>query len=587
MLLYHNKCYLRLFFSRKGTIFWRPDILALSLTLVLFATFLQYLKLEGSEYAPSFPNHYGIHAVGTVVSFAVVFRTSLAWNRYWEAVSQLHIMYSKWTDTYAQMIAFANVSMWKASKTPGADAPGGKTERLQEFIHQLTGYFTLMSALAADRLTKGDCERMARRQEAGVSWKDQIVLRRDLRIGEDLTGATEMPVLINAYSSEEIKNAVSATADSFHQGYPVRWVSTPEQVDVLGPSKDRTMMVMYWIIYELGTHSPDLDIAPPIQSRMYQELSNGMLGFSQCLKLADVPFPMPFAQILQCVLSVFAVVTPAYVVAFTDSYLIGAVMTFLAVQGVWGFNELAKELENPFGKDDNDLSLMDFHCRFVDSVNEIEGASQAKHAFKSAKEERMLSSQGGRQPGPWIAPDHAPVVPALTSSQSSPPPVSPPPAAPTPAVAPSIPAPPAATNNPTSGLSGMAEQPPPEMPKERNAGDALSSPSPLVATTALSAPLDRPLFDTSSAGVKQAEQRAVKPAAKERAEEEQLAQMGVKVMPNADARPGDPIAKLVDAQLVQINERMERHLTSIAKDMEALLNAMGNINPAARSVVRC
>ena len=38
---------------------------------------------------------------------------------------------------------------------------------------------------------------------------------------------------------------------------------------------------------------------PPVLSRVYQELSNGMLGFNQSLKLADVPFPFIFAQILE------------------------------------------------------------------------------------------------------------------------------------------------------------------------------------------------------------------------------------------------------------------------------------------------
>lgn len=33
---------------------------------------------------------------------------------------------------------------------------------------------------------------------------------------------------------------------------------------------------MYWIIWDLADAMKDIDIAPPIQSRMYQELSNGM-----------------------------------------------------------------------------------------------------------------------------------------------------------------------------------------------------------------------------------------------------------------------------------------------------------------------
>merc|ERR1719316_2486132 len=38
-------------------------------------------------------------------------------------------------------------------------------------------------------------------------------------------------------------------------------------------------------------------------SRCYQELSNGMLGYNQSLKISDVPFPFIFAHILQSMLS--------------------------------------------------------------------------------------------------------------------------------------------------------------------------------------------------------------------------------------------------------------------------------------------
>ena len=46
----------------------------------------------------------------------------------------------------------------------------------------------------------------------------------------------------------------------------------------LTKSKDRPHVVMYWIVSDFAKISKDIDIAPPIQSRVYQELSNGMLG---------------------------------------------------------------------------------------------------------------------------------------------------------------------------------------------------------------------------------------------------------------------------------------------------------------------
>lgn len=53
-------------------------------------------------------------------------------------------------------------------------------------------------------------------------------------------------------------------------------------------------------------------------------------------------------------------------------------MTFFLFEGIWGFNELAKELENPFGPDANDVSLMDFHVKFVTTCREIKEAHIVK-----------------------------------------------------------------------------------------------------------------------------------------------------------------------------------------------------------------
>ena len=89
--------------------------------------------LKHLRYAPEIQHHYGFQALAAGVTFAIVFRTQLAWNRqghiehmfhmltvhqpsliderfgarYWEAVTQLHFMYSKFADAFQQFYAFA------------------------------------------------------------------------------------------------------------------------------------------------------------------------------------------------------------------------------------------------------------------------------------------------------------------------------------------------------------------------------------------------------------------------------------------------------------------------------------------------
>merc|ERR1712166_732874 len=47
---------------------------------------------------------------------------------------------------------------------------------------------------------------------------------------------------------------------------------TEKERDLLRVATDRVLVVMNWIIHDIARLSPDIDAAPPIQSRMYQEL---------------------------------------------------------------------------------------------------------------------------------------------------------------------------------------------------------------------------------------------------------------------------------------------------------------------------
>jgi len=297
-----------------------------------------------------------------------VFRTNLGWQRYWEAITQLHIMYSKWGDAYTQLVAFADVTVEHAQAL-GTEEGDSKSIRVQTALTKLLNNFSLLSAVSAHRLTHGDTQRMEKRAEM-TSWRHQIVLRGVLRT-QDLTGATKMPSFaIRRSMSDQALGDGHANAWT-GMAYLVSCEPTEEELEVLSKSSDRPSLVMYWIIHDLVMCSQDLEIASPIQSRMYQELSNGMLGLNQACKLADIPFPFPFAQMLTGLLVIYCCFIPVYITLFTSSYIAAPILSFLLFQGIWGLNETAKELENPFGADVNDIKLVDFHNRFVDLCKEV------------------------------------------------------------------------------------------------------------------------------------------------------------------------------------------------------------------------
>lgn len=335
------------------------------------AAFIQNLIDEESKYAPDLPHHYSMHALGVIVGFAVVFRTNLGWNRYWEAVGQLHVMYSKWGDAFAQLVAFTSVTCDMAYELDTVESKQ-KAQRVEEIVEHAFRSFIVMSALAADRLTHGDTSRMEQRAHTGAKWTDQIVKREALR--QNVDGETEIPHLVVMGShrrSDEGTVPIDDMQNSWRSTYRVRQMPSSAEMEILENSTDRTTVVMYWIIYDLAKVSCDIAAAPPIQSRMYQELSNGMLGFNQCIKLADVPFPFPYAQMLTWLLCCFAAFIPIYVTVFSKSMYVSTILSFCLFQGIWGLNEVAKELENPFGTDENDICLGDFHLRFLDCCDEV------------------------------------------------------------------------------------------------------------------------------------------------------------------------------------------------------------------------
>ena len=118
-------------------------------------------------------------------------------------------------------------------------------------------------------------------------------------------------------------------------------------------------------------HHGGLRAPPPIVSRIYQELSNGLLAYNQAVKMKEVPVPFVYVQYNSLLLLFFSLLTPFSVGAFTSSYssdwpsivLAGGLSAFV----VGSFNAMwlvANELEDPFGIEPNDISMMAFHHEF-------------------------------------------------------------------------------------------------------------------------------------------------------------------------------------------------------------------------------
>eukprot|EP00434_Breviolum_minutum_P031654 symbB.v1.2.027991.t1/scaffold2917.1/size67260/6 len=247
----------------RGSVFYRLDSVFGGLFIAALGGVVQYMHDTDWEYAPRIHHHYAFQALGAGVTFAIVFRTQLAWNRYWEAVTQLHFMYSKWADAFSQFQAFSEVTRKNVQeKDPAkADRIRLKQWRLKINYALLSTYGSTgairVGTVAADRLTTGDNQRMEEVKSKGVRTRNTMRVNKET---QDY-GLPKMR-LRNDHNREESKTDV----------YVVFELPSAEQTQLLMASNDIITTVMYWIVWDLADCMKDIDIAPPIQSRMYQEL---------------------------------------------------------------------------------------------------------------------------------------------------------------------------------------------------------------------------------------------------------------------------------------------------------------------------
>ena len=85
------------------------------------------------------------------------FRMNNAWNRYWQGVTHVQLMFAKWGDAFTQICTFIDVTLEQ-------DCNRGTRSDLEAVRREFAHLFSLMSAMATDRLLSGDIV-MAQRVE--------------------------------------------------------------------------------------------------------------------------------------------------------------------------------------------------------------------------------------------------------------------------------------------------------------------------------------------------------------------------------------------------------------------------------------
>ena len=90
--------------------------------------------------------------------------------------------------------------------------------------------------------------------------------------------------------------------------------------------------------------------------------------YNQARKVAYVPFPFVHAQISALFTFVLLPLVPFLMLSYVDSVYIAALLNFFTILCFCGLHEVARELENPFTNEPNDIPLVTFQSQFNEAL---------------------------------------------------------------------------------------------------------------------------------------------------------------------------------------------------------------------------
>jgi len=307
---------------------------ATSVTICIIIKIMDHWYGESvQQYIELFLHPLGCQTYTMLLGYVIVFQTNMTISRYWDGCTDIMVMLTKWTDSFSLISSFLKASHVKAP---------------HNILHVLAHWYTLMAALAIVRLRSAELE-------------NSIPPVRPLKHFRPVKGDNPLD-----FAGKELEDE-----EEWFVGV-LRPLSTDE-VDQLNESTNKVRLVSCWILNAIETFRSKkwLKCPDPILTRAYQELSNGLMGFDQAAKLCTIPFPFPMMQLISIMLVVDTVILPFVIAQFTKDVIWSIVLTFIVVLGYWGLYFICLELENPYGEDLNDLSLVEMQREYCAVITQI------------------------------------------------------------------------------------------------------------------------------------------------------------------------------------------------------------------------
>jgi Bestrophin, RFP-TM, chloride channel len=110
------------------------------------------------------------------------------------------------------------------------------------------------------------------------------------------------------------------------------------------------------------------NVAGPLLSRLYQFISDGMVGYNNARKVAYISYPFVGAQITAFFSLAIIFIFPFLFTNFVTNLKFACVLNFFSLLAFLGIHEVARELESPFQNVPNDLPLTTFQAHLNETL---------------------------------------------------------------------------------------------------------------------------------------------------------------------------------------------------------------------------
>lgn len=384
-------------FRRRGSVLLR--VLPISALGAVFAFILVQIRtFAGEDFygLPELRHPFVVQVYGIILSFVIVARTKVALGRYFNGLGDVHAMSTRWVDSFTSLLGFLRSSA-------DLHAPGSpKQEACVAIGLAMLHWGSLAHALAINSLQTtqlGLDERIWEGRIVELEPPENITLDSDLPLEDMKTSAAKAKSRSKMQSSamaaekrvsiqddgRAIEKGMEGETKRALQKLGVYGRLVPEEAQRLHGATDKVAIVLMWMEEAVSRAQVQgvLLTAPPILARVYAELGNGLEGFNEAYRIALVPFPLCFAQLIAWCLVIFVFLCPAVAYVFTGGVALTSLLTLFGLAGFWGLNRIAIELENPYGVEVNHLPLAEMHHAYVEALGEMHQHPMPEYKWKT------------------------------------------------------------------------------------------------------------------------------------------------------------------------------------------------------------